>query len=46
MALSEAFMALKPAQKAIDEDALPAVEELDDFDAEYRRVIDYLEHVA
>ncbi len=46
MALSEAFMALKPVQEAIDEDALPAVEELDDFDAEYRRVIDYLEHVA
>lgn len=46
MALSEAFMALKPVQEAIDEDALPAVEEFDDFDAECGRVIDYLEHVA
>ena len=46
MALSQAFMALRPVQEALAEDALPAVEELDDFDAEYRRVIDYLEHVA
>lgn len=45
MALSESFMALKPVEEALSEDALPAVDELDEFDASYRRVIDYLEHV-
>jgi hypothetical protein len=42
LALSRVYMRLEPIVEALDEDALPAVEELEDVQYEYDKVINYL----
>lgn len=43
MALSEAYMACRPIVEALDEDSLPAIDELDELEARWRPIVDYIE---
>lgn len=44
LAMSELFLAAAPVEAALEEGSLPAVEELDELEACYRPIADYLAH--